>query len=176
MEIEVIDDMEDAFYAGVPAEAPVTDLEKAEAAIHRIVMASSRISDAEARVKELKARADKWLAEVTDDANKVINPALAALKPWATNQIADAGTKTVKTMTGNVKFRTIKGKTVDNDKAKTLEWYKLNYPELVRATTTYKLDVEKAKSLFRDTGEDPECKAPTIEFLPQSEKMYVEEV
>lgn len=149
----------------------VKDIETAGNVVASVVMAEGRMAAAKAEAARLKKKIDDRLAEILEDDERLVNIKMALIRPWAQTELLSMRTKTIKTFSGNIKFATVKGKTIDSNKQETVEWYQENYPEHVRKTVTYALDATKAKEFFRASGE----KAPTVEFEEPSDRMYVEE-
>ncbi|RKX92017.1 MAG: hypothetical protein DRZ90_14310 [Spirochaetes bacterium] len=176
MNIEIEDqwnenDMEDVFYGGEMIQAPASSLEEADNLTHNIIMAQKRITAAEEYAKKMKAKVDEWLEKTVDDDQVQINTLMAMLVPWARIEILDRRKKSIDLMDGTVGFRRKQGKTVDEDKEATIEWYKKHWPLYVKESTVFKLDVKAAKEFYREKGE----KAPTIEFQEPSDVPYVSE-
>ncbi len=170
-DIEVIDpDMIDAIYGDEITEAPVSDMEAAEVAVHRILAIQERAVAAEEHAKAMKAKVDAWLAEQKRDVEGDINRAMVSLLPWVRLELQDRRKRSVDLVSGTVGFKRVQGKSIDSDKNATIEWYRENWPDYVRAETVYKLDTKNAKEFYRETGE---C-APTIEFEEPYDKPYVE--
>lgn len=174
IENEPHDDLIDRLYGDEDQQLPeftVKDIETAGNVVAVIVMAEQRMEAAKAEAKRLKEKIDARLAEILEDDERLVNIKAALIKPWAETEILSMRTKTIKTFSGNIKFKTVKGKTINNDNTKTVQWYEENYPEMVRTTITKALDATKAKEFFRASGE----KAPTVEFEDSSDRMYIEE-
>ena len=163
--------MEDVFYGGEIVRAPAQNIEEADNLVHNIIMAQKRIFSAEEYAKKMHQKVDEWLEKAKRDDNTLINTLMPQLIPWAKMEIMDRRKRSVDLLEGRVGFRRKQGKTIDEDKDKTIEWYRQNHPHFVREEVKYKLDVKAAKEFYRLKGE----KAPTIDFEDPRDIPYVEE-
>lgn len=132
-----------------PAPAPerfIIDTEdKAVWALDRIMREREALARLDAQYAAMRA------AQVAE-LERVEARFLLPLEDWARANPPKKG-KTIKTLAGNLSFRTVKGGMRVTDKAAALEYARAERPELLRVKMIEELDAEKAKAHALETGE-----------------------
>jgi hypothetical protein len=169
MELEIVNDDLDMLYGDMQVDK-VDSMEVAENVVHRVLLKQELVNEVEERAKQAIARIKEWEKGAKDSIQKEIHLDMEALRPWANAQLSDRRVRFVDTIAGKISFRKVKGATKGQNLKDTIAWYKENWPEYLYEETVLKLNVEKAKELWREHGE----KAPTIDFGEEGDRMYVE--
>ena len=154
---------------GAPAAAPerfIIDTEdKALWALERIMRERESLARLDAQYAAMRAA---QVAELERTEARFLLP----LEDWAKANPPKKG-KTIKTLAGDLAFRTVNGGWRVTDKAAALEWAKAERPELVKVKTTEELDTDAAKALAAAIAKESGEVLPGLEFFEDRESFSV---